>query len=117
MGFTLENTESAGDSGNSSNKKAFQVPYGYFIDILGSPGGGDRYDHNDAAAYRSAETIIAVYRCLGFSRNNPVQHTILIGSFIVSELENKTVKQFFKEVREGIEKLIDLPQNKLPNPY
>ena len=117
MGFTLENTESAGDSGNSSNKKAFQVPGGYFIDILGAPGVGDRYDHSDAASYRSAETIIAVYRCLGFSRHNTVHHTLLLGSFIVSELENKSVKQFLKEVREGIEKLIDLPQNKLPNPY
>ena len=75
------------------------VPCGYFIEIHGGPTSSGLYHVSP-----SSDTIVSVYKSFN-STHDALQHIVECGRFVVSDLENKSTKEFFKEIRKGIIKI------------
>lgn len=90
--------------------KEFEVPGNYYVDINGGP--SMTFGHLKNSQY--GECYIGVYKSLDRGHGSPpVEHLISVGNFVIKDTQDMKVSDFLREVRQGIEEIID-SEGKLP---
>ena len=88
----------------------FEVPFNYYINIDAGP--SMTYGHLKNSKY--GVCYIEVYKSLDKGHGSPpVEHLIKVGNFLIKNTPDMKVNDFLREIRLGIEKIIDA-EGRLP---
>ena len=81
----------------------FEIPIGVYIGFNSGPAAGSR----DYKLGSKGDCYVSVYRGLDRGHGNPpVQHVVHLGNFVVKDNDDKNAREFFDEIRSGLEKVL-----------
>lgn len=90
-----------------------KVPYNIYISI----GGFGQNCNTNFDISQFGEGYVRVYKSLDKGHGSPpVEHVVEVGCFKIEDVKGKTVGEFLREVRIGIEKLVGVEVESNPEP-